>query len=151
MNKLTKVHRQLLYWTFGMLLLTGAVWAVLHYMSRTLGIGEDASRAAAAWLMKLHGAAAMAGLLLLGSLLPLHVRTGLQVGLNAKSGVGMLFGVFALSATGWLLYYAGSDSVRETSSLVHLFLGLLLCVLLPVHLTRLADRQQVQPLTGGLP
>lgn len=151
MNRLSKIHRHVLFWTIGTLLVTGTVWALLHYLPGAIGAGEDAARAAAVWVMKLHGAAAMLGLLMLGSLLPLHIKTGWQTRLNTKSGVGMLLSAFLLVATGWILYYAGSESVRKAGSLVHLLLGFVLPILLPVHLARFAARQQVESITRGLP
>ena len=128
MNKLGRLHRLALYTTGTILVLTGVAWALLHYLA-----DESTAVPANALLMKIHGAAAMLALLLLGALLP-HVAWGWRLAHNRASGMALLSLNGLLIVTGYLLYYAGGDALRQSASVIHLVLGAVLAVLLPIHL-----------------
>jgi hypothetical protein len=136
MNRLDLTHRRSLYAVAAVLFLSGLCWAVLHYFADALGVGERQVLAVNAALMKIHGAAAMLGLLLLGTLLPRHVPLGWRGRLNKRSGFWMLLLSATMIATGYLLYYAGGEATRTLASYVHLGVGLLLPVLLGAHIRR---------------
>ena len=88
------------------------------------------------WLLKAHGAAAMLVLILLGTLLPLHMKFALRAGRNLRTGL-TLFGVFSfLSVTGYGLYYAGDEHLRAWTSAAHLWVGLSLPVIMSLHIWR---------------
>lgn len=111
---------------------TGAAWAFCHFFARPpneFGVASPAE----SWLLKAHGAAAMATLLLLGTLLPLHVKFAWRAGRNLRSGLTLLsiFGFLVL--TGYGLYYAGGERLRALTSAAHLWVGLALPVLLGIH------------------
>ena len=127
MNPLTRPHRALLYATGAILILTGIVWALLHYLA-----DERVAVPANALLMKIHGAAAMVALLLLGALLP-HVAAGWRLLRNRQSGITLITLNGLMIATGYLLYYAGGETLRQGASVLHLTLGTLLAVLLLAH------------------
>jgi hypothetical protein len=84
--------------------------------------------------MKIHGAAAMAILVLVGMLLNGHVR--LAWGARRNRGNGSLFlGAFGLlTITGYGLYYVGGESLRAWTSWTHLAVGLALPLLLVLHI-----------------
>ena len=128
MNKLGRVHRLALYATGAILVLTGLAWALLHYLA-----DESTAIPANALLMKIHGAAAMPALLRLGALLP-HIAWGLRLQRNRASGIALLSLNGLLIVTGYLLYYAGGDMLRQGASVIHLVLGAVLALLLPIHL-----------------
>ncbi len=84
-------------------------------------------------LLKFHGAAAMAFLVVFGTLIPTHIKKGIAAKKNRISG-GLLIGFFsALIVTGYLLYYAGNEDVRAFSSQFHIYLGLASVVILVPH------------------
>jgi len=84
------------------------------------------------WL-RVHGAAAMIVLLLIGAVTALHSGSAWRDRKNRISGA-LLGGVLALLAvSGYLLYYSGSDATRQTASLAHWLLGLALPVFLAGH------------------
>jgi hypothetical protein len=139
MNQLGLFHRRALYGVIGILLATGVIWAVVHYWPAQLGIDEHAALALNATLMKVHGAGAMVFLVLAGSLVPGHVPAGLRSQLNRTSGIAMMAALVLLAATGYLLYYAGSDTLREAASVVHLVAGLVLPLLVGVHVARVVQ------------
>jgi len=134
MNPLRPWQRQLLYWASAILLASGAYWALVHYAGARPYLSE-------ALLMKLHGAAAMALLVSIGSVLPAHVPTGWATKRSRSSGSLMLAGFAALTVTGYLLYYAGNEALREGTSYLHLAIGLALPFALGVHLKAKSSRQ----------
>ncbi len=123
-----------LYLVVAMLLITGVAW---------LAVDRAVWPETATYLLRLHGGAAMAMLVVLGALLPLHVRIGWRRGRNLVSGIAMLAsnGILVLTAFG--LYYAGSDA------------GLALPVLVGGHVAlgwrsrRTAARERVAAATRG--
>lgn len=66
-----------------------------------------------------HGAAAMAFLVALGSLLPRHIPEGWRARRNVVSGVAMIATAAWLAASGWALYYLGSETLHESLGLAH--------------------------------
>ncbi len=136
MNRLDILHRRSLYSICAVLFVTGCLWAVLHYLPGVLGMDERTSMADAALAMKVHGAAAMLALVLVGAVLPRHVNHGLKNSLNKPSGIGMLSVLAMLAVTGYFLYYAGSETFRSMNSWAHLMAGLALPAVVAVHVLR---------------
>jgi len=149
-NRLGTFHRRALYWVAGTLFVTGVFWALLHYLPRQLGLDESSAMAGAAFTMKLHGAAAMLALVLIGTLVPGHISHGLENNINKASGIGMLFLLGLLVVSGYFLYYAGSDEARQVNSFVHLAAGIALPATIVVHvMNRL--RLRYPAVTAGAP
>jgi len=106
------------------LLISGALWLVFHYFVTIGGEFGERRHPLEAWWLRLHGAAAMAFLIALGTLLPIHVRRAWQLGRNNLTGVAVLSVVAALVITGYGLYYAGGENLRVWISVVHWVIGL---------------------------
>ena len=87
----------------------------------------------AANLLMVHGGAAMATLLLLGALVPLHVQRAWRAGKNRAAGVAMVTLNAVLIVTAFGLYYSGSETLRPWMSDVHLWVGLAFPLLLLIH------------------
>ncbi|MBI3885707.1 MAG: hypothetical protein HY302_08280 [Opitutae bacterium] len=132
--RLGPAHRAWLFGAFAMAFVTGVAWWVLHRWFQTAGEFGPAPLPAERWLIRLHGAAAMLTLLLLGSLLTLHVKRAWLARRNRRSGTLLLALNALLAATGYALYYAGGESLRAFASRAHLALGLGLPVLLALHI-----------------
>ena len=62
------------YGATALLVLSGIVWIVLHYFMVTQGEFGETHHPLENWMLKIHGAAAMAGLIIYGSLLPIHMH-----------------------------------------------------------------------------
>ena len=143
--------RDALYLVLGVLFVTGVAWYLLDMM-------RDPFAAAPAYnagplLLAVHGAAAMIFLLLLGALLPLHMRSNWASDRNRWTGIVMLGANGVLIVTAYALYYSGSDSVRGWASDVHLAAGLFLPAWVAVHVwlgrrARLASQRRA-PDTAG--
>lgn len=86
--------------------------------------------------MRLHGAATLGFLIVFGALLPEHVLYGWRHRLNRLSGVSVISAVGLLTVTGYGLYYASGDSLRQWISLIHWSLGLFATALLIWHIVR---------------
>ena len=88
------------------------------------------------WMLKAHGAAAMVVLVLLGTLLPLHVKFAWRAGRNLRTGLSLL-GLFGfLVLTGYGLYYVGGEHLRSWISAAHLWIGLALPPVMLLHVWR---------------
>ncbi len=129
--RLKRLQRYSLYTVLGLLFLSGAVWAYWNYLVAPPG---DFEMGAKSWAMKIHGAAAMAILVLIGMLLNGHVRLAWRARRNRTSGSIFLSTFAVLTITGYGLYYAGGERLRAGTSWIHLTLGLALPVLLLIHI-----------------
>lgn len=120
------------YIIVGLLFGTGAARFAID---RLKGVGPAAEtwQDASAWLLMLHGGAAMLFLLLLGALIALHVRIGWRLGNNRVSGTVMLTLNAVLVVTAFGLYYAGSETLRPWISDIHIAVGLGFPALLALH------------------
>src|SRR5262249_37429825 len=88
----------------------------------------------AAWLLMLHGGGAMATLMLLGALLPLHAYRAWRSKRNRTSGMVIAALNFLLIATSFGLYYASSEAVRPGMSNVHIAVVRCLPFVLVLHI-----------------
>ncbi|MEO7934425.1 MAG: DUF4405 domain-containing protein [Chthoniobacterales bacterium] len=119
---------------FIVLLLTGIFWAGLHRYGQVEGEFGPAPHPAEPWILRAHGAAAFAMLVLLGTLLPIHVKRSWKAGKNQFTGSVMLTFNFLLVLTGYGLYYAGNERLRGLTSWLHWWLGLTFPVALVWHI-----------------
>ena len=131
--RLPQWQRRSFYATFGVLLASGTAWLVAHFFLRTAGAFGMAIHPLEPWSMKLHGAAAMLALWLVGTLLQLHIRRGLVAGRNLSAGWSMIVLLAVLSLTGYALYYIASEESRPLWSVAHWACGLLLPPLVWLH------------------
>jgi len=118
--QLGRHHRAWTYTVAWLLFASGAAWQILHWLPEI----APTQNSAAPWLMRIHGATAMAGLVILGTLIPLHLRRGWIARSNRFSGVAITCVSALLVITGYALYYVGSEWLRAWSSYTHVALGL---------------------------
>ena len=118
---------------------TGLAWTVLHDL---LQLGWMLSERR---LLIAHGVASALALVVVGGLVPLHIRLGLKTNRNTASGLTTL-GLFAvLGLTGLMLYYGGEDW-REGVRWSHIIIGAVACLGIPAHIwlgLRLAKRSRL--------
>jgi hypothetical protein len=130
--RLNPRFRWSLYTVFAFMFVTGVAWLGADQLKGAAG--EDFWQATAAWLLMLHGGAAMVTLLLLGALMPLHANRAWRSKKNRATGAGMVTFNIALIATSFGLYYIAGDSVRPWMSSIHIAAGCGLPVFLLVHI-----------------
>jgi hypothetical protein len=134
-------QRQIMYAGTLLLLMSGLLWLLAHY---ALPLPEDAARhPAEPWAMRIHGAATLFGVAMLGSIWTTHVMPAWQRGSHRLSG-GLLFGLWLLLAlSGYGLYYLADEGQRGLASGLHIALGLALPAGLAIHvLQAMADRKR---------
>ena len=125
--RLNRPFKALVYLSFGVLLLTGAWW-----MYEQSHLDDLYLVTLPRLLMKIHGGAAMLALLVLGAL-TVHIRRGWKAHKNRLSGALLMAVNVFLIVTGYGLYYAGGEALREWLSRWHAWIGLGAGVLLPAH------------------
>jgi cytochrome c biogenesis protein CcdA len=130
--RLKPSFRFAIYAAFAALLLTGAGWLVADWQKNISS--DDIWQQTAAYLLMVHGGAAMLTLLLLGALIPVHVLRVWRNRKNRISGSVMITFNAVLIATAFGLYYLGSETVRPWMSWIHIAAGFSLPLLFPVHI-----------------
>ena len=120
-----------MYGVAAALFVTGAAWLIADALKD--GPSGDAWQEISANLLMVHGGVAMAMLMVLGALFPLHVRRGWRARKNRFSGGAMVTLNGLLIVTAFGLYYAGSDLVRPWISGAHIAAGFVLAVLIVLH------------------
>jgi len=129
--RLESRYRAALYTAFAVLTVTGSVWLVADWRKNPLE--PDVWQEIAPLMLMLHGGGAMVTLLLLGALVPLHIRRAWRSGRNRLTGPIMIAVNAVLIATAFGLYYAGSDTLRPWMSDLHIAVGIALPLALLVH------------------
>ena len=132
--RLSTGHRKWIYWSGAALFVTGALWLLFHYFLRQHGEFGETGHPLEAWWLRLHGACAMLFLVVLGSLLPIHVRRGWHQRRNLLAGGVVSAVALLLIASGYALYYYGGEDARPWISACHWLLGLGTPLLLVWHI-----------------
>lgn len=127
----------------GLVALTGLAWLVLHDI-----VGTEPGETERLLLM-LHGIAAYAILVAIGSLLPLHVRSGWRRRRKRLTGAAMLTTLGLLGVTGLVLYYGG-EQTRDTARWIHIGIGIASVALFPVHAMLTARQGATPPVRNSL-
>ena len=109
--------------------LSGLLWFVLHDV---MSAEQDEMADIAHMLLVLHGASSYALLVTVGSLLPVHVRTGWQRRRNLVTGLTVTGAIAILGATALVLYY-GSEEMHAPAKWLHLIFGFACLALFPAH------------------
>lgn len=118
------------------LLATGLGWELFdRFIVVTTELGPM-KHPAEAWILRAHGAAALLSVFVFGQLYSSHVRPSWRAGRKRGTG-GVLVAVIALLIlSGYLLYYAGGEELRDLASQSHFWLGAIAPVPFLVHLYR---------------
>jgi hypothetical protein len=122
--------------------LSGGAWLLLHYFGQVRGEFGPETNPAEPWMMKIHGAFLIAALLGIGGLFLVHIVKGWDHRHQRVAGIALSAVLGVLVISGYLLYYAGDETVRPWISLLHWCIGLALPVVFLWHYlnARLARR-----------
>lgn len=131
--RLSHRRRWIIYGVTGLLLASGLAWLAFDSWVRVEGPFGPAKHPLEPWFMKIHGGAAMGMLMLLGSLMPIHVRRAWALDKNRQAGfvLAAIFGVLVTS--GYALYYFGGESTRPYLSYAHWLVGVAILPVLGWH------------------
>lgn len=130
--RLKPSFRFAIYAAFGVLFLTGAGWLVADWQKDISS--DEIWQQSVAYLLMVHGGAAMVTLLLLGALIPVHVMRAWRRRKNRISGSAMVTFNTVLIVTAFGLYYLGSETLRPWMSWIHIGAGFSLSLLFPLHI-----------------
>src|SRR4051812_26575451 len=108
--RLPRWLRWTVYVASAALFISGALWLVVHYGLRKGP--DDFPHPTEPWILRVHGLATMVGLFVYGSLLRAHMINAWNLGRNRITGACIATGLVLLTATGYLLYYAGGETAR---------------------------------------
>jgi hypothetical protein len=133
--------RACLYAVTAVLFVTGGTWWILDWRD-ALAVGST-WRQTGSYLLMAHGGAAMLALLLLGAMIPLHLRAAWPSRSSRGTGVVMIVANAALIATAFGLYYVGHDAIRRWTGIIHASIGFGLPALLAIHVL-LGRRRRVE-------
>ena len=133
--RLSSGHRRWVYWTAAAVFASGVLWLIFHYFFETAGQFGPSPHPLEQWWLRLHGAAAMASLLVVGSLIPVHVRRGWHQRRNRPAGIVLSAVLLVLLLSGYALYYLGDERSRGWISVLHWAIGTGSPLLLLWHIT----------------
>lgn len=131
--RLSKTLERSIYVLASALLASGLGWLLLEHFVRVEGDFGPTHHWAQPWLLKLHGVLAMLSVWGFGMLWPFHIRRAWHLERHRRSGGTMFAVMFMLTISGLLLYYAGNETLRDTSSLLHWLIGIAGGIALLVH------------------
>ncbi|WP_159732807.1 hypothetical protein [Methylosinus sp. Ce-a6] len=124
--RLGKWHQAITYAALIVVAASGVSWFALHdFLEEEPGNLQRA-------LLTVHGVSAFVTLMVVGSVLPLHVRAFWLGKRNIATGASLLLVMTLLIVTALFLYYGGEDS-RTLARWTHIGVGLLVFGLLPLH------------------
>jgi cation transport ATPase len=131
--RLKNAFRFALYGIFTLLFASGAVWLYADQMKNNADTDTEMWQQAAAYMLSLHGGAAMITLMLLGALCPMHVQRAWRAKKNRATGIASLVMYGLLIATAFGLYYLGSEALRPWISTIHIAFGLAVPAVITAH------------------
>jgi hypothetical protein len=138
-NRLSRASLWTLYSSTLVLVGTGLMWLSVHMLAwpqASRSVMEGLPSPWEPWLMKLHGAAMMVMLFVIGRLSATHVMKGWRLHWRKLGGLGLLVGAALLALSGYSLYYLIPDDWRDANGWLHAAVGVTWCVTLLVHRRR---------------
>jgi len=116
-------------WFYGVssiLFISGAFWLAVHYLTGQPDELNMRYYTLESWLLKVHGGAAMAFLMVFGVLIPTHMRYTWHQGRNRLTAIFLFGACILMMLSGYGLYYFGGEELRRVVSSLH---GILGCVI----------------------
>lgn len=135
-SRLSERARQAVYLIFALAWTTGILWLLFHYFMMRQGEFGLEPHPLEAWWLRLHGLSAFVVLWFAGWLWSAHARPALSRPMRRKSGIAIVAIFLVLAASGYLLYYASDDALRDIVRLVHWIIGIALIVPVLLHSIR---------------
>ncbi len=129
-QRLSRQHEFWVYGTGSVLALSGMGWLICHFLLRAAGPEPHPLEA---WWLRLHGAALVAFLIVMGTVLPAHAQYGWRHRMNRGTGITVLVVASLLALSGYGLYYLVDDQWRTWTSLLHWIVGLAAIAVLGLH------------------
>lgn len=125
--KLHPIQKWLTYVGLIGVAISGVWWSYLHDLTQSKAFDLMHN------LLIIHGATAFVSMLILGALMPQHMRMAWHAKRNRWSGGSMAAIALVIIVTGFGLYYAG-ENYRDPVKWVHLIVGLVSIIALILHI-----------------
>lgn len=132
-SRLPRWQEWAVYVSLGLLIASGIGWLIFDQWVRIPGEFGSEYHPAQHWALIVHGIAAYAFLLVIGALIPVHIRLGWSIGRNRQSGLALAGMSLLLAATALGLYYLGGEGAREWASVIHWIVGVAVLPVILVH------------------
>ena len=133
--QLSRRHRVWFYGSYSLLYLSGLAWIFFHYFISGPQ-GENKIHPLEPWSLKIHGAASFLTLIVLGSLIPNHMKRGWKSKINLQNGLLLIAVNLILIVTGYALYYAGGEGLRFFVHWIHILFGILIPAFIFWHISQ---------------
>ena len=131
--RLERWQRRAIYFSVGLLTVSGVLWLAAHFFWRPVTQFGEGVSPLEPWSMKLHGAATLVFLFLVGTMLNTHIRRALRGRRNLISGWAMIGSIGCLALSGYGLYYLASENARPIWSSLHWIIGIGFAVGIVLH------------------
>lgn len=135
-TRLPRWQEQSVYWSLGLLIASGIAWLALDTWVRVEGEFGPEHHPAEHWLLIAHGVLAYAFLIVAGTVIPVHIKSGWAQRRNRKSGLSLGLSSAIAAATALGLYYAADEALRPLVSAIHWLVGLVILPALLIHAIR---------------
>lgn len=137
--KYTHKFKILFFANSGLLLISGLLTFVFqNYFLINTDFGYDKNPLFICFL-KTHGVSSIIVFLMIGYLIPTHIKPGLRKKKRLLSGLSLLTIVSLLMFSVPFLYYLNLESLKEIVSTIHWYLGL---IMIPVFLWHWIEKSQ---------
>lgn len=107
-----------------LLWLSGAAWLLLHYYGQVQSEFGPETNPLEPWFLRVHGLILISALLGFGGLFVAHMPKGWKNRYQRTIGIALTTAFAVLILSGYMLYYAGDEGLRDWTSLIHWALGL---------------------------
>ena len=140
--RLERWQRRALYASVTVLAASGLLWLAAHFWWRPITQFGEGVSPLEPWSMKIHGAATMLFLFLIGTMLNTHIRRALRNRRNLVSGWIVIGLIASLVFSAYGLYYLSGESARPIWSNLHWVMGIAFAagIVLHIFLGRQAQR-----------
>ena len=132
--RLERWQRRVIYCSIALLTCSGLLWLAAHFFWRPVTEFGEAVSPLEPWSMKLHGAATLLFLFLLGTILNTHIRRASRGRRNLISGWTMIALSGSLILSGYGLYYLAGESARPIWSYLHWITGITFAAGIVLHI-----------------
>lgn len=125
--RLPTTQRWLTYAALLLVAFSGALWYLMHHLLQWGWMLTERR------LLITHGVMAAFSLVVVGGLLPLHIRLAWRTRRHLVSGLIALALMTLLGLSGLLLYYSGEDW-RDGADWLHTVVGFMAMLAIPAHI-----------------
>jgi len=130
----SKSELNLFYIIFVLVFLTGVVWLYFDSFVTVESVIGSAKHPMQKWVLNSHGVFSIIFTFMFGLIYGVHIKRTWPMQKRRMSGLSLVSLLCVIIVTGFLLYYAGNETLRALSSYIHWVLGLSIPLVLVRHI-----------------